>query len=224
MNDWLPWLSNTSPLPTLAVQQLFHAANWLALLSWASVSFVPVQDRRWRWLVCTAFWTLMMLCWDGLLSGLGLAFQTPGLLTLCLCLSAAWRDTRSTPARLFYTTRPAPVSALVWVLLAAIGWLLLTDNFGLLPLDIYPIGFSPGIVWFAWSLAMLWLFLAYWLDTAEWHVQAAGCWLLATGLFVFTRAPDGNAWNAWLDPWLWLFAHAKLLQLWWHQRSRSNHS
>ena len=31
MNDWLPWLSNTSPLPTLAVQQLFHAANWLAL-------------------------------------------------------------------------------------------------------------------------------------------------------------------------------------------------
>ena len=50
MNDWLPWLSNTSPLPALAVQQLFHAVGWLALLSWASVSFVPVQDRRWRWL------------------------------------------------------------------------------------------------------------------------------------------------------------------------------
>ena len=71
---------------------------------------------------------------------------------------------------------------------------------------------------------MLWLFMAYWLDAAEWHVQACGCWLLATGLFVFTRAPDGNAWVAWLDPWLWLFAHVKLLRLWWHQRSRSNHS
>ena len=111
MNDWLPWLSNTSPLPALAVQQLFHAAGWLALLSWASVSFVPVQDRRWRWLVCTVFWTVMMLSWDGLLSGLGLAFQTPGLLTLCLCVSAAWRDTRSSPSRLFYTTRPTPVRA-----------------------------------------------------------------------------------------------------------------
>lgn len=224
MNDWLPWLSNTSPLPSLQTQQLFHAVGWLALLSWTSVSFVPVQDRRWRWLVCTAFWTVMLLCWDGLLSALGLVFQTPGVLTLCLCVLAAWRDSRSTPARLFYTTRPAPVSALVWITLAALGWLLLLDNFGQLPLDIYPMGFSVGIVWFAWALAMLWLFVAYWLDAAEWHVQAAGCWLLATGLFVFTRAPDGNAWDAWLDPWLWLFAHAKLLRLWRLQRMRSNHS
>ncbi|MSQ66537.1 MAG: hypothetical protein EXR37_09535 [Limnohabitans sp.] len=224
MNTWLPWLSATSLLPALPVQQLFHTFGWLALLSWYSVAFVPVQDRRWRWLVCSLFWGLLMLCWGGLLSALGLAFQSPGLLTLCLCLLAAWRDMRSTPHRLFYATRPAEAGAWLWLIITLTGWLLLLDAFGQLPADLYPSGFSLGIVWFAWSTAMLWLLLAYWLDAEEWQVQAAGCWLLATGLFVFTRAPSGNAWDAWLDPWLWLFAHAKLLRLWWFQRMRSSHS
>ena len=98
------------------------------------------------------------------------------------------------------------------------------DAFGQLPVALYPLGFSQSIVWFAWLTGMLWLVIAYLLDAEDWHVQAAGCWLLASGLFVFTRAPSGNAWDAWLDPLLWLFAHAKLARMAWLQRMRNNHS
>ena len=224
MNHWLPWLSDTSPLPGLLVQQLFHAVGWLALLTWCSVAFVPVQDRRWRWLVCSVSWAVLLFVCDEILSGLGLAFQTPSLLTLCLCVAAAWRDIRGTPTRLFYTTRPAEVSPMVWVCITAIGWLLVLDAFGQLPVALYPLGFSPTLVWLAWLACMLWLLIAYLLVAEEWHVQAAGCWLLASAVFVFTRAPSGNAWDAWLDPWLWLFANAKLARMAWLQRSRNNHS
>jgi len=224
MNHWLPWLSDASPLPDLQVQWLFHALAWLALLTWCSVAFVPVQDRRWRWLVCSVSWAALLFVWDAVLSGLGLAFQTPSLVTLCVCVAAAWRDMRGTPTRLFYTTRPAKVSAVLWACIAGTGWLLVLDAFGQLPVAIYPLGFSQTIVWLAWLVCMLWLLSAYMLDAEDWHVQAAGCWLLASCVFVFTRAPSGNAWDAWLDPWLWLFANAQLARMAWRQRSRNNHS
>lgn len=224
MNLGLSWLLPATLVPALSVQQVFHAAAWLALLSWCSVGFLPVQDKRWRWLVSSVFWMLLMAVWSWPLSALGMAFQTPALLTLCLCLASAWHSLRGIPVRLFYTARPVPVSIWLWLTVLAVGWLLLLDTLGLLQFSLYVAGFEPSLPWLGWLLAMAWLFLAYWFDLPAWHVQAAGCWLLATGLFVFTRAPSGNVWDAWIDPWLWLWAHAQLARSWWHQRSRSSHS
>jgi len=211
-------------LPALEVQQICHATVWLVLLCWCSVAFLPVQDRRWRWMVCGMFWTLVMVSWSWPLSALGLAFQTPSLLTLCLCLGVAWRDIRQLPERLIYSNPPAKVSVWIWLILSLTGWLLVLDSFGQLPWDLYPLGFEHNILWLGWSMAMLWLLIAYLLGNADWQAQAAGCWLLATGLFVLTHGPSGNAWDAWLDPWLWLYAQAKLINVWRFQRSLINHS
>ena len=47
MNAW-HGLSPLSLLPPLALQQLFHAVIWLAVLSWLGVQCLPSYDRRWR--------------------------------------------------------------------------------------------------------------------------------------------------------------------------------
>ena len=36
--------------------------------------------------------------------------------------------------------------------------------------------------------------------------------LIAMGIFVITRLPSGNAWDAMLDPWLWLTVQFALLK------------
>jgi hypothetical protein len=143
---------------------------------------------------------------------------------MVLCVASAWRDIRQLPRRLIYSTPPPGVSAWLWLVLSLTGWLLLLDMFGQLPWDLYPMGFENSVVWLGWLFAMLWLVMAYLLGNEEWQTEAAGCWLLATGLFLLSRAPSGNVWDAWLDPWLWLWANAQLVRSWWHQRSRSNHS
>jgi hypothetical protein len=224
MSDFWSLLSPATVVPALPVQQVFHAAGWLALLSWCTVGFLPVEDKRWRWLVSSVFWLLFMGCWSWPLSALGMAFQTPSLLTLCLCMANAWKSIHNASPRLFYTARAVTVSAWLWLLLAILGWLLFLDTLGWLSLNLYAAGFDHLLPWLGWLCALAWLFLAYWFDLPAWHRQAAGCWLLATGLFVFTKAPSGNMWDAWLDPWLWLWANAKLIGIWWRYRARSNHS
>ena len=220
LTGWLP----ATVVPELAIQQVFHAASWLALLSWCTVAFIPVSDKRWRWLVGFFLWTLLMSIWSEPLLALGMAFQTPALLTLCLCLGDAWQNTRSPSPRLFYAAKPVPVSLWLWWVVALMGWYLLLETFGAWPSSVYVSGFGASLPWLGWLCSLAWLLLAYALDLPAWHVRVAGCWLLATGLFVFTRAPSGNVWDAWLDPWLWLLANVKLGRYWWHQRIRSNHS
>jgi len=224
MNIW-DWLAQTATvLPQLQMQQVFHTASWLAVLSWLSVKFIPLYDKQWRWLVSSLFWFLVLLCWSTPLSSLGLAFQSPSLMSLCLCVAAAWEDLRGPSRRLFYSTLAVQASGWMWLLPITVGWMLLMDTFGFLPWDIYSIGFEPALVWLAWVLMGLWMASAYLLTLAEWHRKVATCVLVATGLFVYTHAPSGNAWDAWLDPGLWLFAHIRWLQSVWFQRTRINHS
>jgi hypothetical protein len=222
MSNWIPWLLPGTLLPTLAVQQVFHMACWLVMLSWCTVAFLPVQDKRWRWLASSVFWALVLSIWSWPLFMLGMAFQTPALLTFCLCLGSAWRSVSSSSHRLFYSARPVPVSHWVWLVVSVLGGLLLLDTFG--QVSVYAYGFDPALAWLGWLCALCWLMLAYWFDLPAWHVHVAGSWLVATGLFVFTRAPSGNVWDAWLDPWLWLWAVFKLSRSWWRYRMRISHS
>jgi len=224
MNIW-DWLAQTATvLPQLQMQQVFHTASWLAVLSWLSVKFIPLYDKQWRWLVSSLFGFLVLLCWSTPLSSLGLAFQSPSLMSLCLCVAAAWEDLRGPSRRLFYSTLSVQASGWMWLLPITVGWMLLMDTFGFLPWDIYSIGFEPALVWLVWVLMGLWMASAYLLTLAEWHRKVATCVLVATSLFVYTHAPSGNAWDAWLDPGLWLFAHIRWLQSVWFQRTRINHS
>jgi len=211
-------------LPPLALQQLFHAVIWLAVLSWLGVQCLPSYDRRWRWVMCSAAALLVLLVWQSVLPALGMVFQTPSLMTLCACLAVAWSDIKGPSARLFGNHTDTRLSPWLWFAVVLVGWCLLLDAFGMLPWDIYSLGFEHRMLWLAWWLSGLWITTAYVLSLHDWHAKAATCWLLATGLFVATHAPSGNVWDAWLDPGLWLFAHYQWIKYGLLQRTRSNHS
>jgi len=84
MNTWLGLVNHSALLPSLAMQQLFHAVIWLAVLSWLGVQCLPSYDRRWRWVMCSIAALLVLLMWQSVLPSLGLVFQTPSLMTLHL--------------------------------------------------------------------------------------------------------------------------------------------
>ncbi len=213
-------------LPALEVQQLLHAATWVAVLSWASVRLLSPLLGRAAWLLCSLTWVLLLAWWKTPLMALGLAFQTPSLLTLCLCVVAAWSDLQTPERQIFSSPATVQAPSVAWGLVVVLGWLLMLDTWGRLPMDLYLWGFASEARWWAWGLAGVWMLWAGFQErlTASWHGRAASCLLMAVALFVVTHAPTGNAWDAVLDPGLWLFAHVQLWRTWASQRTRINHS
>jgi hypothetical protein len=95
------------------------------------------------------------------------------------------------------------------------GWVLALDTFAVLPLQqsIYAWGFSPLA-----SLALMTGAAAVWVISARWLYTLP---LFALALFVLTRLPSGNVWDAVLDPLLWLYLHIYLAtQGWRYLRGR----
>ncbi|MFN6061532.1 MAG: hypothetical protein ACK422_14645 [Burkholderiales bacterium] len=224
MNTWLGLVNHSALLPSLAMQQFFHAVIWLAVLSWLGVQCLPSYDRRWRWVMCSIAALLVLLMWQSVLPSLGLVFQTPSLMTLCACLAVAWGDIKGPSSRLFGSHDQARLSPGLWLVVVLVGWCLSLDAFGWLPWDVYSMGFEPRLLWLAWGVLGLWMATAYLLPLPDGHAKAATCCLLATGLFVVTQAPSGNVWDAWLDPGLWLFAHYQWIRHGGFHRTRINHS
>ena len=52
---------SSAVLPKLQVQQVFHAAGWLAVLTWLSVQFIRMYNKQWRWLIASFGWLLVLL-------------------------------------------------------------------------------------------------------------------------------------------------------------------
>ena len=134
---------------------------------------------------------------------LGLAFQLPSLTSAALGLLAIGLALRPAPGLAPGLTTPethALWRALRW-LAVALGWLLLLDLLALLPFALYPWGFGTP----ALALVLLVLLLLGWrfgaLRSAQPTLLLAAALLL---LFVLTRWPSGNLWDALLDPLLWL--------------------
>lgn len=159
---------------------------------------------------------------------LGLAFQTPSLMSALVCLAwlaGAWPFDPSTssaqtslrvnrnegPGCVFENTGTAlKILACVGVVL---GWVLLLDTLAWLPVSIYAWGFSAGVV--AGVLvfaALLWvIFGAGGANRRGWGAVAAALPLVVLTLFVLTRLPTGNVWDALLDPWLWVALQVRWL-------------
>jgi hypothetical protein len=127
---------------------------------------------------------------------LGLAFQAPSISTVVLVGVLLWAQfSTGVQARL------SPSFAMpVAVLGVMLGWLLLLDTLAVLPLEWYALGFSPA----AAGLTMAVLVLL---------ARQPLAWLFPLGvlLFVATRLPSGNVWDALLDPLLWLALHGYVL-------------
>lgn len=189
----------STDLPVLPQQAL---ARWALPLAWGVLlaTAVLALGARWkaplRWLLALSVlgWSL----WPGPVSPaywLGLAFQSPSLMSVALCL--AWLAGR----------RPAGVA---WRVLGGagvfLGWVLLLDMLAWWPLSLYAWGFSPVALAMMCAGALLcWLI---WGATVAGRLASV---LLAAvlGVFVLTRLPSGNVWDALLDPWLWLVLQAR---------------
>lgn len=134
---------------------------------------------------------------------LGLAFQSPSLMSLAICLGWLWHAARNRPGRsdgmVESDRRALKILAGLGI---ATGWLLLLDTLAYLPLPLYALGF--GATAFAAVLAIA---AVLWLLSGS---PASALPLLVLTLFVLSRLPTGNLWDALLDPWLWL-----ALQLGW---------
>ena len=134
---------------------------------------------------------------------LGLAFQTPSLTSAVLCLGWFLNRRGQVPGT---EVSQASVSMGALKILAgagiALGWVLLLDTLALLPLSVYAWGFSAAALGaVAAFAALLW---AVW-GRAESSRRGRAPVLLWCGLalFVLTRLPTGNVWDALIDPWLW---------------------
>lgn len=90
-----------------------------------------------------------------------------------------------------------------------LGWVLLGDMLALWPVSIYAWGFSTGALALVCALAFVWWCLGG--SRVETQVLTLALFLVLI-LFVVTRLPSGNLWDALLDPWLWLVLQVNGLQ------------
>lgn len=192
-------LTSESPLlPSDWVAQLYRALSWGLVLATAGFWLLRrgAGSARWGLFAALLLWNL----WPGPVSPaywLGLAFQSPSLGSslLCILVVGSLADDRA-------PRRGLPLAAGLGVVL---GWLLMLDTLALLPFGLYALGFSPAALLVSGLLAAI-----LWLSSSEAGRHHA-LWLAAVlTLYVLTRLPSGNLWDALLDPWLWL-----ILQLGW---------
>lgn len=160
---------------------------------------------------------------------LGLAFQTPSLMSAGICLvwlvgGARPFDPSSSPgqARLRVSgnevmnpvcENPAIALEILSWIGVALGWVLLLDTLAWLPFSVYAWGFGSA------ALAAILLFSALlWVFVGSANAGSGGLRRFAPvlpffvlALFVLTRLPSGNLWDALIDPWLWLALQGWLL-------------
>jgi hypothetical protein len=217
---WLGALLATDvpALPAAWAMQLGLTVGWALVLALLGVALgwrcsLPVRRGL---AAAIALWTLV----PGPVSPdywLGLAFHAPSLSAMLVCGYLLWRvlfpSGRATPVRARAWTRSA------WLLLMgalALGDVLLLDTFAMLPLQLYAWGFSPALLLGLAAVALLpWLLRSETAGATGLEVWVAPLALL---LFVLTRLPTGNVWDALLDPWLWLVLHGLLIRRllrWW---------
>lgn len=197
--------------PDMGASHVWMHLGWSVVLVWLLLALASRRgmNRKSQWVlaVCVAVWTWLPSTYSPS-HWLGLAFQAPSISLVLLCgcsLDALYRRGRSLAVQL---------QAIPLALVAAgilLGWVLLLDTFAVLPMAVYPWGFSPA--------ALGLLFVAVLLP---WVVfgggpSAARSALLMT-VVVLTYAvlglPSGNLWDAILDPWLWLALHLVLVRRW----------
>jgi len=174
-------------------------------------------------LAVAALAVMLLALWPGPASPahwLALAFQSPSLLSAVVCARFLWIATAPSLA--------APMSMPQWsngagrsgaclglaALGSLLGWLLLGDTLAWWLPSVYAWGFSPAALMTALGL----LFILLWLGQHSAALQRFGALLaLVLALFVFTRLPTGNLWDAVLDPWLWVVLQLMLLRGVWRR-------
>ena len=198
------WASQSPVLPQPTLMDWAQRLMWAVVLASGALLIAGRLERPYRltlgWLLL--LWTL----WPGPAAPaywLGLAFQSPSLMSVAVCLAwlvrgglVGWQGATSGAGvgRVALETRTAVT--VLSVLGVVLGWVLLMDTLGWLPFSLYHWGFGAGACYAVILLAgLLWLLLG--------SLESA-LPLVAVGLFVLTRLPSGNVWDALIDPLLWI--------------------
>ena len=232
----LPGSGLANPWFHLKVIEFMHIDSWMASFlsneqavlpaalalyaglyaAWALVLVWGVSALSTRWGLRSRLGVMVAVAVMTLVPGrsspaywLGLAFQSPSLTTVLLAAYSLWRIARAMP-----TSRSAGWSRCeltVCGLGVGLGWLLLLDTLAWWPVSVYAWGFSPAAVaGLALAVALGWAIAG-----GAHKNQALGLvWglpALVLALFVVTRWPSGNVWDALLDPWLWVGLQLVLL-------------
>jgi hypothetical protein len=185
-------------LPSATVMRLALQGAWAIVLGSGVMLAAGKLSRPYRLglALCVMLWTLLPgsaapAYW------LGLAFQTPSLMSTVICLAWLLNRVRSERPPVFLMTRSqARAIKILTVLGVVLGWVLLLDTLAWLPVSVYAWGFSSAA--FA---AVAVVASSLWLTTRS---AASVVPLVVLALFVLSRLPTGNVWDALMDPWLWV--------------------
>lgn len=195
-------------LPAPGAMRLALHGAWAIVLGCGALGLAGRLTRPYRLglAVLVMAWTLL----PGPASPaywLGLAFQTPSLMTVVMGLGWLIDRARRAPGAGGVVAQPGSVA--LKILAAAgvvLGWILLLDTLAWLPLSVYAWGFGSA----TFAAAVLFTLLPWLLwGAAPGRRNASGrlafCLPLSVlMLFVLTRLPTGNLWDALIDPWLWV--------------------
>ena len=217
---WLAQLG-AGATPLLPHPWLMHAGmvlGWAVVMPWAGVLLVWQCSLGTRRLVALALSVWALLPGPVSLSyWLGLAFNAPSITTLLVCAALLQEDLLPRGAdhglqRLHRTRRKVRYGPELWASVAGLvlGYFMFLDTFAVFPVSLYAWGFSPLCMAVVMVLVLLPLLGRRALEQGRlWKL----CLLPATVLlFVVTRLPSGNLWDALLDPLLWISLHLVVLR------------
>ena len=205
------FLSNQQAvLPSAFAQYWGLYAAWALVLAWGASALTGRWPSPIRWGVVAVVGLLTLI--PGPSSPaywLGLAFQSPSVTSVLL---AVWGLSIVARGRSSNGSHGWGVSGLAACAVGAgLGWLLLLDTLAWWPVSVYAWGFSPAAVaGLALSLVICW---GLWGGPYKGRTShlVFGVPAMALILFVGTRWPTGNVWDALLDPWLWVGLQMVLL-------------
>ena len=218
---WTSFISTSSPLLPQAV-----LVRWALPLFWAVVLVFAVlyatkslaRPRGKFIALAVVAWAFVPGSWSPVY-WLGLAFQLPSLMTVGLCAIALASHWRASVRRPF----EGGIAALQWLGIL-LGWLLLLDTFLVLPFVAYRWGYSPAMLALLVAVAVA-MAVGLWAFAPRNAVRGPELLLIALAVFVATRLPSGNVFDAVIDPWLWFALHISAFKRWRaRRRSLAHHS
>lgn len=201
---WAALISTTTPVqPGAVLTRWAFPVFWCVVLVYAAL-FVTgsLTKSRGKWIAAVvAVWVFLPGGWSPTF-WLGLAFQLPSLMSVVLSMVAlaglvGRADLGDAQGAVRKQRRFLMLgSSLIHWFGMLLGLLLLLDTFLVFPFSLYRWGHSPAMLaFFAGIAAACW-----------WWGRAGrvGVILLVLAIFVMTRLPTGNVFDALIDPWLWL--------------------
>jgi hypothetical protein len=197
-------------LPSAFAQYWGLYSAWALVLAWGASALTGRWPSHLRWGVVAVVGLLTLI--PGPTSPaywLGLAFQSPSVTSVLL---AVWGLSLIARARSSNGSSGWGISGLAACAVGAgLGWVLLLDTLAWWPVSVYAWGFSPAAVGgLALSLVTFW---GLWGESYRGRIKhlVFGVPAMVLIIFVATRWPTGNVWDALLDPWLWVAFHLVLL-------------